>query len=185
TVDQRDLDPGAALEQPLQQLGPALGRYARRKLAERGIEIRVGTRVAGIDGAGVRLSDGETIPSNTVVWTAGTVPNPLLATLPCARDRGRICVNEQLEVPEWPGVYALGDCAAIPAPGGGSQPPTAQHALREGAVAAVNLVAGLRGRPKRRFAFRGLGQLAAIGRRTGVARVLGINFSGFAAWWLW
>jgi NADH dehydrogenase len=169
----------------LPELGEALGRYAGRKLAERGIDIRTDTRVESVDASGVRLSDGETVPARTLVWTAGTTPNPLLASIPCALDRGRIRVDARLEVPEWPGVYAVGDCAAIPAPGGGVQPPTAQHALREGAVVAQNILAERAGRPRRGFAFGGLGQLAAIGRRTGVARVLGVNFSGFLAWWLW
>jgi NADH dehydrogenase len=89
-------------------------------------------------------------------------------------------------VPEWPGVWALGDCAIVPdRRSGGAHPPTAQHALREAQTVAANIVATMRGRSMSAFDFRTIGQLAAIGRRTGVARVFGINFSGFFAWWLW
>ena len=170
----------------LPELGPGLGAYAERKLRERGVEIRTGTRVAGMAEDGVLLSDGSLVRSRTVVWTAGTSPHPLIAGLPCSKDRGRIRVNEFCEVPEWPGVWALGDCASIPAPGEGqTYPPTAQHAIREAAVVARNLLAGRRGGAKKPFRFRGLGQLAAIGRRSGVARIAGVQFSGFVAWWLW
>ena len=82
-------------------------------------------------------------------------------------------------------VWALGDCAVIPDQQGGYYPPTAQHASREGKVLAHNIVASVRGEALRPFQFKTLGLLASIGRRTGVARILGINFSGFAAWWLW
>jgi NADH dehydrogenase len=170
----------------LPELGPKLGAYAQKKLAQRGVDIRTNTRVTGVTEHGVTLSDGSTIPSCTVIWTAGTTPNPLLAALPCAKERGRVVVNEYMEVPEWPGVWALGDCALVPDRKTGTYyPPTAQHALREGKVLAHNITATLRGGPKRPFIFKTLGQLAAIGKRTGVANILGINFSGFIAWWLW
>jgi NADH dehydrogenase len=170
----------------LPELGPKLGAYAQKKLARRGVEIRTNTRVTGVTEHGVTLSDGSTIPSCTVIWTAGTSPNPLLAALPCARERGRVIVNEFMEVPEWPGVWALGDCALVPDRKTGTYyPPTAQHALRQGKVLAHNITATLRGRQKNPFIFKTLGQLAAIGKRTGVANILGINFSGFIAWWLW
>jgi NADH:quinone reductase (non-electrogenic) len=170
----------------LPELGPKLGAYAQKKLAQRGVEIRTNTRVTGVTEHGVTLSDGSTIPSCTVIWTAGTSPNPLLAALPCTKERGRVVVNEYMEVPEWPGVWALGDCALVPDRKTGTYyPPTAQHALREGKVLAHNITATLRGGQKKPFIFKTLGQLAAIGKRTGVANILGINFSGFIAWWLW
>jgi NADH dehydrogenase len=170
----------------LPELGEKLGAYAQRKLAERQVEIRVSTRVQGITERGVELSDGSAIRTHTLIWTAGTSPNPLLETLPCKKERGRLLANEYLEVPEWPGVWALGDCALVPEGKGGKFcPPTAQHALREGKVLASNLTAAVRGGTKKPFVFTTLGQLAAIGRRTGVANVMGINFSGFFAWWLW
>jgi NADH dehydrogenase len=170
----------------LPELGDQLGAYAQGKLAERKVEIRVNTRVQGVTERGVRLSDGTTIRTDTLIWTAGTSPNPLLGALPCGKEGGRVVVNEFLEVPDWPGVWALGDCAVIPDRRTGKPcPPTAQHALREGKTVARNIAAAIDGSRKRPFAFATLGQLAAIGRRTGVARILGYNFSGFLAWWLW
>jgi NADH dehydrogenase len=170
----------------LPELGEALGRYAHKKLSARGVEIHTKTKVVEVSDREVCLSDGTRITSTTLVWTAGTSPNPLLATLPCQTKGGRLLVSDCLEVPGWPGVWALGDCALIPDPlTGGSHPPTGQHALREAKLAARNVLASLQGSEKRPFRFRTLGQLAAIGRRTGVARILGCNFSGVIAWSLW
>ena len=170
----------------LPELGEKLGVYAQKKLAERKVEIRLGTRITVMSEAGVALSDGTVIPAKTLVWTAGTSPNPLLAGLPCKKERGRVVVNEFMEVPDCPGVWALGDCAVVPDPKTGKPyPPTAQHALREGKVLAENILATLRGGRKRPFVFSIIGLLAATGKRTGVAQIMGINFSGFVAWWLW
>jgi NADH:quinone reductase (non-electrogenic) len=170
----------------LPELGESLGAYAQQKLAMRQVEIKVNTRVTGVSERGVELSDGSAIRTRTLIWTAGTSPNPLLERLPCAKERGRLLVNEFLEVPEWPGVWALGDCALVPDRQSGKFcPPTAQHALREGKTLAENLLATVRGGRKQPFVFATIGQLAAIGRRTGVANIMGVNFSGFLAWWLW
>jgi NADH dehydrogenase len=170
----------------LPELGEELGRYAQRKLGERKVEIRVNTKVAGMSAAGVELSDGTVVPSQLLVWTGGTAPNPLLATLACRKDRGRVVVNGTMDVPGWPGVWALGDCAAVPDPKSGRPyPPTAQHAIRQGRLLAENILAAIHGGEKRPFVFETIGLLAAIGKRTGVARIMGVNFSGFVAWWLW
>jgi NADH dehydrogenase len=170
----------------LPELDEKLGRYAQRKLAGRKVEVRLNARVEGFCGRVVRLSDGSTIHTNTLLWTAGTSPNPLLEAIPCAKERGRLLVTESLELKAWPGVWALGDCAAVPDRRTGRFcPPTAQHALREAKVVAHNVIASVRGKAKKRFDFSTIAQLAAIGRRTGVANILGINFSGFVAWWLW
>ena len=94
----------------------------------------------------MKLSTGEMIETAALIWTAGTSPNPVLATLPCEKERGRVKVNEMLQAPNWPGVWALGDCAVVPdGKTGNSYPPTAQHALREGRVVAHNLIASVRG----------------------------------------
>jgi NADH:ubiquinone reductase (H+-translocating) len=170
----------------LPELKQQLGSYAERKLTKRKVEIRLNTRVESFSGSAVRLSDGTEIRGNTLVWTAGASPHPLIESIPCKKERGRLLVNECLEVHGWPGVWALGDCAAIPdQQKGGFHPPTAQHALREAKVVAHNVTASVQGREKKRFVFSTIGQLAAIGRRTGVANIWGINFSGFVAWWLW
>lgn len=171
----------------LPELGERLGRYAERKLAERGVEIRLNTRVTGVTEAGICLNDGTCLPaSSTLIWTAGVSPNPLLGPLPCPRERGRVQVNAFLEVPEWPGVWALGDCACVPdSKTGKPYPPTAQHAIRQGKIAAHNITVAIHGGQKRPFVYTTLGQLASLGRRSGVANILGHNFSGFIAWWLW
>jgi NADH dehydrogenase len=172
-------------ESILPELHPKLGGYAARVLGRRGVELRLGVRVTGVSDDGVSLSDGTLVPARTLVWTAGTAPSPMLADLPCARQGGRVVADECLRVPEWPGVWALGDCARVPDGRGGFYPPTAQHALRQGKVLGRNIAAAVRGQEPRPFVFSALGQLAAIGRRTGVANIMGASFSGFLAWWMW
>ena len=171
----------------LPELGESLGRYTEKVLARRSVEVRLNTRVKSVTESEVLLADGISIPSRTLVWTAGTVPSPIISSLPCAKERGRILVNQFLRVSDWPNVWAVGDCAFVPdiRNPGKSHPPTAQHAIREGKVVAQNIVAVLLGRPLRSFSFRTIGLLASIGRRMGVARIFGFNFSGFFAWWMW
>jgi NADH dehydrogenase len=142
--------------------------------------------VTEVSATGVTLQDGRPIAARTVVWTAGTSPHPLLARLPCAQDRGRVVAEPTMAVTGWPGVWALGDCAVVPDVQTGKPfPPTAQHALRQARTLARNIAASVPGGELQPFQFRTIGQLAAIGRRTGVARIFGVNFSGFVAWWLW
>jgi NADH dehydrogenase len=170
----------------LPELGPDLGAYAQRKLAKRGVEILTNTKVAQATDDGVHLSDRQFIPTRTLIWTAGTAPHPLVGMLPCPCDRGRIAVDQFLQVQKWPGVFALGDCASVPDRRTGKpHPPTAQHAVREARIAADNVLADIREQPERPFDFKLIGQLAAIGHRTGVAKIFGVKFSGFLAWWLW
>jgi len=170
----------------LPELGEELGAYAQKELEKRGIGVRTNTKVVSVSRDGVLLSDGGSLPSATIVWTAGTAPSPILETLPCKRQGGRLVVNEFMEVPGWDGVWALGDCALITNPRTGKPyPSTAQHAMREGRTLANNILAAIRGGPKRPFEYSTIGMLAATGRRTGVANILGRNFSGFLAWFLW
>jgi NADH dehydrogenase len=170
----------------LPELGEKLGNYAERKLRERKVEVIKGARVASYDGSLVTMTDGESIPASTLIWTAGVKPSPVIAPLPGQKERGRLLVNEFLGVPGVAGLWAAGDCAAVlDSKTGRFHPPTAQHGLREGLIAAKNIEAAIRGRPLKPFIFTTLGQLATIGRRTGVAMVFGIKFSGFVAWCLW
>jgi len=170
----------------LPELGPKLGAYAQRKLIGRRIEIITNARVRAATEDGIELTNGMKIPTRTLIWTAGTAAHPLLTALPVPNDRGRIKVDEFLQVPGLAGLWAVGDCALVPDTlTGGFHPPTAQHAIREGRAAARNVIAEIEGRRKKPLRFSALGQLAAIGRRTGVANIFGINFSGFFAWWLW
>jgi NADH dehydrogenase len=94
------------------ELEESLGIYAQKILAGRKVEIHLKTKIESFLGGTVRLTDGTMIPTNTLVWTAGTSPNPLLETIPCAKERGRLLVTEFLELPGWPGVWALGDFAS-------------------------------------------------------------------------
>jgi len=176
--------PGALI---LPELGESLGRYAQKVLARRGVEILLNTRVTSMTENEVFLSSPIPMPASTLVWTAGTVPNPLLSQVPCAKERGRVLVDQHLQIPDWPGVWAIGDCALVPdlSEPGKYHPTTAQHAIRQGMVVARNVTAALSERPLKPFLFKTIGQLASIGRRTGVARIFGVNFSGFFAWWLW
>jgi NADH dehydrogenase len=165
----------------------AMGEYSARSLVRRGVRVLVKTLVAGADERGLALRDGTTIESATIVWSAGTKPAPVLASLglPAARG-GAISVNADLSVPGYPGLWALGDCAAIPAPDGTTFPATAQHALREGPVAGANIVATLAGKPTKAFRFPSLGMMASLGARRAVAGIFNrFVITGFPAWFLW
>lgn len=171
----------------LPELSATLGEFAEKKLRKRGVEILLKTRVTGYDGQEVSLNNGTAIRSRTLVWTAGITPSAVLSRLPCKLERGRVVADDCMQVPQFPGVWALGDCALIPDPynPGGYYPPTAQHATRQAVVLAKNIVASLAGQPPRPFRFKILGLLATIGYRTGVAEIFGLRFSGIIAWWMW
>src|SRR5499426_1944435 len=177
-------DPGDHI---LPELGISLGHYAQERLGRRGVEIRLKTKVAGYDGKEVALDDGTKIATRMLIWTAGITPPPLLSSLPCAIQRGRIVANDCLQVPNWPGVWALGDCALVPDPlnPGKFYPPTAQHAIRQAATLAGNIAAAMKGQAPQPFKFKIIGLLATIGRRHGVAEIFGLHFSGIIAWWMW
>ena len=96
----------------LPELGEDLGRYAQRKLADRGVEIRTETRVSGYSDRGVEFKNGDAIATRTLVWTAGVTPHAVLHTLPFKKEKNRVVVDETLEVPGFPGIWAVGDCAS-------------------------------------------------------------------------
>jgi NADH dehydrogenase len=170
----------------LPELPETLARFAQRLLARRKVEIRLDTRLAGATAEFALLDGGERIATRTLVSTVPSAPNPLVAALPVATDRGRIVVDEHCAVPDAPGVWAVGDCARIlDAKTGQPCPPTAQHAIRQARCVAQNIVATLRGEPRRAFSFKALGKMGALGHHSAVAEVLGIKLSGFLAWWLW
>jgi len=125
--------------------------------------------------------------AETLVWTAGARPNPLLESLPIPRDRrGAAIVDPQLRVPDSAGLWAVGDGAAvIDARTGQPCPPTAQFALREASTAAHNIYASVTGRPLRPFHFDALGTLCVVGHHTACAEIKGLRFSGLFAWLLW
>ncbi|MCI0398151.1 MAG: NAD(P)/FAD-dependent oxidoreductase [Chloroflexi bacterium] len=172
----------------LPELSPALANYSLRKLQARGVEFVLNARVSGATAGAVLLEDGAAIPTQTIIWTAGNQPNPLLAGLPGEHDRrGAVLADETLQVKGLANVWAVGDCAVIPNPysHGGFYPPTAQHALREGKTAADNILAAFQGRPAKPFRFKTIGLLVALGHRTGAAEIMGRRFSGLLAWLLW
>src|SRR5215469_13140082 len=177
----------------LPELSESLGRYAQRRMEIRGVEFRLNTRLSDAREGMVVLSDAE-IPAETLVWTAGTAPNPLTKSLPIEKDkRGALIVDSTLTVPGHAGVWALGDCAAVvDAKSGKPCPPTAQFALREAATLAKNIRASLQGRPARRFHFDSLGALCVVGHQTACAeltvpfaRSKSMRFSGLLAWLMW
>ncbi|PKO31316.1 MAG: NAD(P)/FAD-dependent oxidoreductase [Betaproteobacteria bacterium HGW-Betaproteobacteria-7] len=172
---------------------PALSAYTESRLRAAGIDVRLDTRVAAYDGRILTLdASGESpapnsLAAHTLIWTAGVAPSPLIESLPLAKEMGRIVVDANMAVPGHDGVWACGDCAAIADPDGKPYPPTAQHAVRQGRHVGANIAAAVRGQVSkiRPFHYRMLGQSAAIGRQRAVASVLGVKFSGFAAWLFW
>jgi NADH:ubiquinone reductase (H+-translocating) len=177
-----------AAERVMGEIPEALARFATDELRGRGMEIRTSTTLEEVTETTARLSGGEVVPARTVVWTAGVKPHPVVARLGLPLDRGgRIVVGRDLAVQDRPGVWAIGDAAAVPDPARRyrqATPPTAQHAIRQGRRAARNVAAALgRGRV-RPFRYRTLGVFVDMGRREAVAQTLGIRWRGMPAWWL-
>ncbi len=179
------IDPGDRI---MHELSEGLAKYGLNLLKKRGIEFSLQTRVAGVTPESVEIQDGGKIETHTAIWAAGTAPQPVIAALPFADKRGRIEVNEYMEVPDHPGIWALGDCALIPDSNTGKPyPPTAQHATREGARVGHNVAAAInqKDEDKRPFVFQTIGMLAPLGHRSAVAEIKGFKFSGFFAWLMW
>jgi NADH dehydrogenase len=179
------IDPGDRI---MHEMSEGLAEYGTALLKKRGMEFRLNTRISKVTQDSVETADGEKIETHTAIWAAGTSPQPVIASLPCADKKGRIEVNDYMEVPGFPGVWALGDCAVIPDPHTGKPyPPTAQHATREGKRTAYNIAAAINGKEaeKRPFIYKTQGMLAPLGRRSAVAEIRGLKFSGFFAWMLW
>ncbi|MEZ5073565.1 MAG: NAD(P)/FAD-dependent oxidoreductase [Solirubrobacterales bacterium] len=169
----------------LPEIDAGLAEYACEELRGRGMDIRMETTLARVEADRVELSTGERIPARTVVWTAGVTPHPSLRSMQLPLDdRGRVPVDDHLAVSGLDGVFAAGDCAAVPNPDGGLCPPTAQHAIRQARVAAHNIAANLGVGTPRPFAYRNRGSFVNLGRYKAVASIPGgITLSGFPAWW--
>jgi NADH dehydrogenase len=169
-------------------LPPKMGEYSRRILQRRGVEVLTGDGVTRVDAAGLTLGSGRRIESATVIWSAGVAPSHAIAgvALPKTK-RGAVMTGPDMRVPGVRGVWALGDCAAIPdGESGVLFPMTAQHAIREGPHLADNIVRALRGQPTLPFHYRTLGMMAALGGRRAVAQLPGNRvLTGFLAWFLW
>ena len=174
-----------AADRVLPEIDIELADYALRELRGRGIDIRLGTMLEEVTADSARLSSGETLATKTVVWTAGVTPNPRLRELNLPLDeRGRVPVDDHLRVEGLDSVWAIGDCAAAPDPRGGTCPPTAQHAVRQGPVAARNIAAELGIGSPRPFEYRGEAAFVNLGRYKAVGKIGDRTFRGFPAWWL-
>lgn len=169
----------------LPELHENLGKYAGSIMIKNGIQVKFHTKVTSYTDHRVTFTDGSAVDACTLIWTAGNKLHPILEGLPCEKTRGRLTVDETLELKGWPNVWAIGDCASIPDTQGGFHPTTAQHAIREAKVLASNIMAAIAGTQLKPFRFHALGQLASIGHRKGVAQIFGFRFSGSIAWILW
>jgi NADH dehydrogenase len=174
-----------ASDRVLPEIDRELAEYALRELRGRGIDIRLQTTLEEVTAESARLSTGEVLPTRTVVWTAGVKAQPILAELNLPLDeRGRVPVDSYLRVQGMDSVWAIGDCAAAPDPRGGTCPPTAQHAVRQGPVVARNIAAELGiGSPKP-FDYRSEASFVNLGRYKAVGRIGDHTFRGFPAWWM-
>jgi NADH dehydrogenase len=171
-----------------QELPRPVGEYARRNLESRGMEVWLEARVTAYRDGVLCLHDGRELRAETVIWSAGVRPSPLIGQVPAERAPGddRLPTNELLQVRGYETLWAVGDCALVPDGDGQSyQPPTAQHAVRQGRHVARNVLAALRGKPLKPFRYRGIGMLATLGRHRGVGQVFGLRLTGFPAWFAW
>jgi NADH dehydrogenase len=176
-----------AQETLLPGLNPRLARYVQANLERRDVEVRLSTRLSSCEGKVVRLSDSSVAPylSETIVWTTGQRPSPLVAELGLPLDeRGRLRVGVDLRVVDHPDVFALGDAAAVPDREGGTSPGTAQHAVRQAATCARNVAASLGYGSPARFDHRNLGLAVTLGRGAGVAEIRRLLVRGRLAWWM-
>ena len=171
----------------LPELSEKQAAFSHRVMERRGIEIRLNTGIKGATVQSAVLGDGQEIATGTVVAAMGSSPNRLLETVPGSRDRkGRLVVDETLAVPGSDGIWAAGDCAAVPdVRTGGTAPPTAQHAVREGRHVARNILAAIKGEPLRTFSYRSLGVFVPLGRFSAAADVAGLKIEGLMAWFLY
>jgi len=184
-------------ERILPELSEKLAAYALERMRERGVVFKLNSRLTDARPGAVMLKPiqgDEEIPAQTLVWTAGTAPNPILKRLPVERDkRGAVIVDSTLEVRNFPGVWALGDCAAVTDPKTAKPyPPTAQFALRAARTLAKNIHASVHDKPLTPFHFDSLGALCVVGHQTACAeltvpfaRTKSVMFSGLIAWIMW
>ena len=177
------VEPGSRL---LPELGAGLAEYARREVEARGVKVHTNTRLTAAVDDFVEFEGHPRLPARTLIWTAGVKSAPMVEKLDCRRGRhGGIFVDDCCALPDYPGIWAIGDCAEVPGPEGGTYAPTAQNATREGERVARNIFAVMRGEKQTPFRHRPAGELALVGKRAGVAEVYGMRFSGMMAWALW
>jgi len=160
-----------------------MSELAIKRLRSRGIEVLLKTRITKVWSGGIQTADGQTIPTRTVVWVAGVKPVAVVESLPFNKAKGgRIIVNQNMEVPEAPGVYVLGDCAYLLQEGGSvPYPPTQQVAQRQGPACARNIIRAVQGKDQRPFRYKFKGQVIYMGRNLVLAQLWGRVFDGLAA----
>lgn len=174
----------------LPEVSPSLAVYTVKQLLARGAQVYLNTRIESMVDGHLVLSDGEEFDADTTVWTAGVTPSPLLAQtdLPL-HPSGRLSCTAELRVRKTPGVWAAGDCAAVPdlskpTENGALCAPTAQHAVRQAKRLADNIVSDIRGRAFRSYSHRDAGSVASLGLHKGVAEIYGIRLRGWLAWFI-
>ncbi len=177
-----------AADHVLPEVPEDLAAYALRELRGRGIDVRLGTRLEEATADSALLSTGERVPTRTLVWTAGVKPHPSLASLALPLDEGgRVRVDERMAVEGLHGVWAIGDCAAVPHPADPARacPPTAAMAVRQGPAVAHNIAAELGVATRtRRFSYAGREAFVNLGRYKAVGKIGSLKFRGFLAWWM-
>ncbi len=175
-----------ARDRILPELPESLSAFARRKMSQNGIAVRLGAQAQSATERGIHLKDGDTVEAGTIVCTIGTTATPLIAALglPLTNHRLRTAADMRVEGQE--NVWALGDCAAVPnAHDQKPSPPTAQVAVRQARHLADNLARAIAGQPTRPFSYKPVGMLASIGNHKAVGLIFGIKISGFLAWFIW
>jgi len=166
-----------------------LSAYTVDRLTERNIDVRLNTRLESVIGGHVVLSDGTEFDSDTVVWTAGVKANPMLADSDLPLDeKGRLPCAANLTVKGISGVFAAGDCAAVPDLTSDDPNalcgPSAQHAVRQSKTLAANVASAVHGGALRDYRHAYAGSVASLGLYRGVAEIYGIKLRGFVAWWM-
>jgi NADH dehydrogenase len=165
---------------------PRLVEYATRHMHKLGVELMTSTRVLWVTPAEVGLSNGQRIPTRTIVSAVGTKAPALFDTLPIPRDaRGKVQTDRDLRVVGYGNVWAAGDCASVPHPAGGTCPPVGIYALVHGGIVSRNILRVARGQAPQPMRYAGLGQAVSIGRRTAVGEMRGIEFKGLMCWLVW
>ena len=191
--DYRNFDPSRAevllldgSDRVLPGFPPALSKAAAEQLEARGVSIRTGEFVEGMDEGGVVLKTGERIEAGTILWAAGVRPSPLAEALGAATTKdGRVLVQDDLSLPGHREVFVAGDLAAVRQENGDWVPGLAAPAIQMGRHAADSILQDLRNRERRPFVYKHRGLLATIGRSAAVAELGGRHFRGFPAWILW
>src|SRR5690606_15969895 len=177
-----------AADRILPEVGEDMGRYTVSCLRERGIEVRLKTLLKSCVDGQVVLSDGSRFEADTIVWTAGVKPNPVLGATDLPLDeKGRVVTTADLRVAGVENAWAAGDAAAVPdltGPPGATCAPTAQHAVRQAKLLGDNLARSLTGKPLREYRHKSAGSVATLGLHMGVAQVYGIKLRGWPAWFM-